>query len=82
MPKHLTILNTGITVFCIFNILRILFSTGGPWGWGYMLLWIFPLIWIIAILLDQVLKSIIKDKVILNVTGAILLGIFLFITYT
>ena len=81
MQKHLTILNVGITLYCAYCLVRILFSDGGPWAWGYMVIWVFSVIWFIGILTDQFLKSIIKEKLTLNITGAIILGLFFFIIF-
>lgn len=78
MLQRFTILNSGITVFCAHGILVTILSSGGPWGFGYLVVWIFPVIWIIGMFIDLLLKSMIKDRIVLNIAGAIILMLFLF----
>jgi len=79
MLQQLTILNTGITIFCVYGFLGTLLSSGGPWGFGYLVVWIFPVIWIIWIFIDLLLKSMIKDRILLNIAGVIIIMLFLLI---
>lgn len=40
-----------------FFIVRILISDGGAWGFGYLFLWAFPVIWLAGIGIDYIIKS-------------------------
>lgn len=68
--------------FAFFFIVRILISNGGTWGFGYAFLWVFPVIWLAGIGIDNIIKALFPDKLLANIAGAVVLAIFLFIVFS